>query len=188
MEDVAVFHAENVAAWRKWLADNHQSKTGVWLVYHKKSSSKKSITWSESVDVALCYGWIDGKKIKIDADTSHQYFTKRNPKSGWSKINKDKIAHLLAQGLMSEAGLASIEIAKQNGSWELYDAIENLEIPVDLTKIFKQYPGTEEYFLSLSKSNKKFMLHYISSAKRPETRLKRLHEVADKAGKHQKMQ
>ena len=90
-----VFHAETVEEWRKWLEQNHVSEDSVWLVFHKKSSPKNSITWSESVDVALCFGWIDSKKIKVDEDTSHQFFSRRKAKSTWSKINKEKVKKLV---------------------------------------------------------------------------------------------
>ena len=88
MNETEVFYPTSLAEWRKWLAKNHLSQQSVWLVFHSKSSKKPSITWSEAVDVALCFGWIDSKKIKIDHETSHQFFSKRKPNSTWSKINK----------------------------------------------------------------------------------------------------
>ncbi|RYG02631.1 MAG: hypothetical protein EOO07_32760, partial [Chitinophagaceae bacterium] len=101
---VEIFYPANMADWRKWLEKNHLSKQSVWLVCYNKSSLKKSITWSESVDVALCFGWIDSKKIKIDNEKSHQFFSKRKPFSTWSKINKAKVELLIEKGLMAEAG------------------------------------------------------------------------------------
>lgn len=181
-----VFHAETVFQWRKWLEKNHISQDSVWLVFHKKSSDKKSITWSESVDVALCFGWIDSKKIKVDEETSHQFFSKRKAKSTWSKINKDKIDKLIGHNLMTPAGYKSIEIAKENGSWTILDEVEDLIIPDDLNGALKQYDGAHEYFLSLSKSVKKMMLYWIVSAKRPETRQSRISQIAEAASQKMK--
>src|SRR6476620_4689482 len=102
---ITVFYPENISAWRKWLEKNHLTEIAVWLVFYAKKSGRKTISWSEAVDVALCFGWIDSKKIKIDAETSHQFFSKRKPKSTWSKINKEKVTKLIDNGLMTKAGI-----------------------------------------------------------------------------------
>src|SRR5690606_84610 len=114
MQETEVFYPTSLIAWRKWLAKNHRSKNAVCLVFFVKSSEKSSITWSDAVDVALCFGWIDSKKIKVDEETSHQFFSKRKPQSTWSKINKEKVQRLIDKGLMTQAGFEVIEIAKQN--------------------------------------------------------------------------
>ncbi|RYF99472.1 MAG: hypothetical protein EOO02_16825, partial [Chitinophagaceae bacterium] len=137
-ETIPVFHPKTITSWRKWLEKNHLAKTAVWVVFKTKASKQKSLTWSEAVDVALCFGWIDSKKIKIDDETAHQFFTKRKPKSIWSKINKDKIIRLTDEGLMAEAGLKVVEEAKASGSWTLYDEVEALTIPKDLEKALKK--------------------------------------------------
>ena len=110
-----------------------------------------------------------------------QYFSKRKAKSNWSRINKDKVKALIDQGHMMEAGYKSIEVAKENGSWEILDEIEALVIPEDLKKELANHKGAFEYFDSLSKSNKKILLHWVLSAKRPETRQKRFAEIAESA-------
>jgi len=176
-----VFYPASLADWRKWLEHNHLSKSSVWLVFYSKSSGKSTINWSEAVDVALCFGWIDSKKIKIDEETSHQFFSKRKPKSTWSKINKEKIERLTANGLMTEAGYACIELAKQNGSWTILDEVEELIIPQDLEEEFNNHEGTKEYFVSLSKSVKKAILQWLVLAKRTETRQKRISEIVQQA-------
>ena len=186
MAETEIFYPESLTAWRKWLAKNHLLKQSVWLVFYTKSSKKKSLTWSEAVDVALCYGWIDSKKIKIDEETSHQFFSKRKPKSTWSKINKEKVQKLIDNGLMTQAGYESVEMAKQNGSWTILDEVEELVIPGDLEKAFIKYKGSKDYFLSLSKTIKKMMLQWIVFAKRPETRQKRIDEIAELAGQKKK--
>lgn len=183
---IEVFYPQNTMAFRNWLQENHISKQAVWIVFHKKASKKESLSWSEAVDVALCFGWIDSKKIKINDDTSHQFFSKRKAKSTWSKINKEKINRLIAEGLMTEAGYKSIETAKQNGSWTILDEVEELIVPDDLEEAFKIHEGSKDYFSGLSKSSKKMILHWIVLAKRPETRQKRIAEIAECAAKQQK--
>lgn len=180
------FYPTSLSAWRKWLKKNHLSKQSVWLVFYTKSSGKFSLPWSEAVDVALCFGWIDSKKIKIDDETSHQFFSKRKPNSTWSKINKEKVQKLIKLGQMMPAGYKSIETAKENGSWHILDEVEELIIPKDLEKAFKKHKGSKKYFLTLSKSVRKMMLQWLVLAKRPETRQKRIDEIAKLAGQKMK--
>ncbi|WP_333851910.1 YdeI/OmpD-associated family protein [Epilithonimonas sp.] len=186
MLETVIFYPTSLTAWRKWLQKNHLSKQAVWLVFYTKKSQKKSITWSEAVDVALCYGWIDSKKIKIDEETTRQFFSKRKPQSTWSKINKEKINLLIEQNLMTEEGLKSIETAKKNGSWTILDEVEELIIPQDLEKAFKKHKSSKEYFLSCSKTAKKMMLQWIVLAKQPKTRQKRIDEIAELTGQKKK--
>jgi len=186
MKEIEIFYPANVAEWRNWLQENHISKQAVWIVFHKKASQKETLSWSEAVDVALCFGWIDSKKIKINDDTSHQFFSKRKAKSTWSKINKDKIDKLISEGLMTDAGYKSIEVAKENGSWTILDSVEELIIPTDLEDAFKSHEGAKDYFLSLSKSSKKMLLQWVVLAKLPLTRQKRIDEIAILAAKQQK--
>jgi len=179
-------YPENPIEWRQWLEINHLSEQSVWVVFYTKSSGKASLSWSEAVDVALCFGWIDSKKIRIDEEKSHQFFSKRKPKSTWSKINKGKVQKLIENGLMTTAGFQSIETATQNGSWSILDSVEELTVPDDLEAAFQRYDGAKDYFLGLSKSVKKMMLYWIISAKRSETRQKRIDEIAGCAGKRTK--
>lgn len=183
---IDVFYPKSQTAWRKWLEKNHLSKQSVWLVYYTKKSAKKSITWSDAVDVALCFGWIDSKIIKVDEEASHHYFSRRKPNSTWSKINKDKVERLIASGQMAEAGMASIEVAKQNGSWTILDDVEALIIPPDLEAAFAGKPPSKAYFQSLGKSAQKLILSWLVLAKTPETRQKRLAEIVESAAKQLK--
>lgn len=178
-QEIDIFYPADTRAWREWLIENHQKKQAVWIVFHKKSSEKKSITWSEAVDVALCFGWIDSKKISVDNETSHQYFSRRKPKSTWSKINKQKIIHLIENGLMHEAGHKSIEIAKENGFWTLLDGVEELIIPEDLEAEFATKPHAKAFYVSLSKSVKKAILQWIVLARQPQVRQKRITEIVE---------
>lgn len=172
--------------WRQWLEENHRSQQAVWLVYYKKKSNVASITWSEAVDEALCFGWIDSKAQAVDDEKFMQFFSRRKPKSVWSKINKEKIQRLMAEGLIAPAGYESIEIAKQNGSWAILDEVEELILPNDLEIEFDTKPGSKDFFLSLSKSVRKAMLQWLVLAKQPETRQKRIKEIAELAAQKQK--
>ena len=176
--EVSVFYPKTILAWRSWLVINHSTQHAVWLVMYSKKSGRKSITWSEAVDVALCYGWIDSKKIKIDEETSHQFFSRRKPKSTWSRINKDKVTKLIREGLMTPAGLEVIETAKQNGSWSLLDSVEDLVVPEDLQAALATEDHAKDFFQSLSKSVKKAMLQWLVLARRPETRQQRILQIA----------
>jgi uncharacterized protein YdeI (YjbR/CyaY-like superfamily) len=175
---IELFYPTNQMAWRNWLEENHQSKQAVWVVFYKQSSDKPSITWSDAVDEALCFGWIDSKKIKIDHETSHQYFSKRKPKSTWSKVNKVKVEQLMEANKMTEAGLQIIEIAKKNGSWTLLDEVEALIIPEDLARELEKYPSARINFENHSKTTKKMLLQWIVLAKTTTTREKRINEIA----------
>lgn len=181
-----IFYPKNKNDWRDWLIKNHESEESVWIVFYKKSSGIESLTWSESVDVALCFGWIDSKKVSIDTEKSHQFFSKRKAKSTWSKINKLKIEQLIAQGEMREAGLKTIEVAKENGSWTILDAVEELIIPEDLKIALQENPKATENFEKFSKSVMKMILYWVISAKRPETRQNRIKEIAERASENLK--
>lgn len=179
--EIETFCPESREEWRQWLKENHNSSQSVWLVQFKQKSDKPSITWSESVDEALCFGWIDSTRKTIDEESFVQFFCKRKPTSNWSKINKAKVQRLTEEGLMAEAGLKSVEIAKQNGSWSILDEVEELIVPKDLKEAFQLQPGSEQFFNILSKSVKKMILQWIVLAKRAETRQKRIIEIAELA-------
>jgi uncharacterized protein YdeI (YjbR/CyaY-like superfamily) len=185
-KSIETFYPKNLQAWRQWLKKNHKSKQSIWLICYKKESGIPTISWSEAVDEALCFGWIDSTRKSIDSEKFMQFFGKRKVSSTWSKINKEKITKLIAEGRMTKAGLESIEAAKQNGSWEILDSVEDLTIPKDLAKAFKTKACSKEFFMSLSKSVRKSMLQWIILAKRPETREKRINELAELASQKQK--
>lgn len=172
--------------WRQWLQENHNVKESVCLILYKKESGKPVIHWSDAVDQALCFGWIDGKRKPVDAEQFMQSFSRRKPRGTWSKINKAKIQQLTERGLMTQAGLDVIENAKRNGSWTILDEVEELVVPDDLEEEFGNHPGAREYFFGLSKSVKKIILQWLVLAKRPETRRKRVVEVAEQAALNQR--
>jgi len=166
------------ADWRAWLQENHQVKQSVWLIYYKKNSNTPTLTYSDAVDEALCFGWIDSTRKSLNVNQFTQFFCKRKPKSGWSKVNKQKVSDLINQGLMMQAGLDCIELAKANGSWAILDEVEELLIPGDLDIALQAHAGAKDYFLGLSKSTRKQLLQWIVLAKRPETRANRISEIA----------
>ncbi|CAD0008118.1 YdeI/OmpD-associated family protein [Flavobacterium chungangense] len=185
-KEIETYCPECQTDWRKWLEKNHQSKQSVWLIYYTKKSNIPTINWSEAVDEALCFGWIDSTRKTIDDSSFIQFFSKRKPNSTWSKINKEKIKQLIDSGRMTKAGYKSIETAKQNGSWTILDEVEELIIPNDLEDAFRKHNGSKDYFLSLSKSARKIILSWIVLAKRQETRQNRIDEIVKSAEQHLK--
>jgi uncharacterized protein YdeI (YjbR/CyaY-like superfamily) len=171
------FHPEDRVALRVWLQENHQSSTGVWVIYYKKESGKQRLIYSDAVDEALCFGWIDSVINPVDAQRYKQLFTPRKPNSEWSAVNKKKLERLIAEGQMQPAGLAVIQVAKQNGSWSKIDEVEALTVPEELAKRLEASPNAKKNFEAFSRSVKKMYLHWLNSAKRPETRAARLTEV-----------
>lgn len=177
MEEKELLYFRNSQEWREWLHDNHHSSKGVHLVFYRVGSDKESMRWEDAVQVAICYGWIDSTVRKIDEDARKQMFTPRKDKSVWSKLNKNYIEKLTADNLMHESGLKKIEIAKQNGSWESLDAVENLEIPKDLQAAFAQNKTASDNYHNFSKSYRKGYLYWLNQAKREETRINRITEI-----------
>lgn len=176
-DSLATVYASDRQAWRDWLTQNHRSSAGVWLVYYKVNSGKPSIRYPEAVKEALCFGWIDSKVKSLDDERYRQIFTPRQPKSVWSKLNKQYIAELTAQGLMTEAGLAKIAAAQQDGSWTSLDAVEALLVPEDLALALAANPLAEQYFSAFGNTAKKLILTWINSAKRPTTRQQRIEKT-----------
>jgi uncharacterized protein YdeI (YjbR/CyaY-like superfamily) len=170
-----------VTAWRKWLAANHATSDPVWLVYRKTVDRKRDLSYDEAVEEALCWGWIDSTVNRHDETHYRQFFSRRKPTSTWSRSNKERVARLIAEDRMRPAGQALIDAAKANGMWTALDAIDDLEVPPDLAKALRATKGARKNFEGFSASSKKMILWWIASAKRPETRAKRITETARKA-------
>lgn len=179
MNDVEHFYAKDRAAWREWLRNNHETKTAVWLVFDKGPG--RSMQWNDIVQEALCFGWIDSKPGKVSETQSKIYISKRNPKSAWSKLNKSHVEQLTAQGLLMPAGIAAIELAKQNGAWNLLDRSDNLEIPKEMQIALAAVPTADVNFANFPPGAKRNILQWVYEAKRPETSKKRIAEVVQKA-------
>lgn len=185
-KEIETFYPKSRQEWREWLQENHDQKQSIWLIYYKKKSNVPTVIYSDAVDEALCFGWIDSKAKPIDEHTFMQFFSRRKEKSVWSKVNKEKIERLTKEGLMTKAGFEIIDKAKQNGSWTILDDAEALIIPDDLENAFQERDNAKTYFLSLSRSDKRNILQWLVLAKRQETREKRIAEIADLAEKNQK--
>ncbi len=183
-DGINTFYAKTQEEWRNWLGKNHRTEKSIWLIFYKKGSGIQSTNYSEALEEALCFGWIDSKANKRDDVSYYQYFAKRKPKSNWSKVNKEKVAKLIEKGLMTSAGFESIEIAKNNGSWSALDKVEELIIPEDLKLLFDKNKMAFKNWEQFPPSSKKGILGWILSAKRQETRQKRIEATVELAEKN----
>jgi len=175
--DLSVISFESKKKWADWLARQHNKSAGVWLKLSKKDSGIQSVTRDEALDVALCYGWIDGQGMSFDDKYWLQKFTPRRPKSIWSKINTEKVERLIASGEMKPAGLKVIEAAKQDGRWEAaYASQKNITVPEDFQAVLNKNRKAKAFFATLSGANRYAILFRIHNAKKPETRLKRIQQ------------
>ncbi len=170
-----------------WLAEHHQSETSVVLKMYKKNSGVPTITYAEALDVALCYGWIDGQMKSLDVQSFVQRFTPRRPKSMWSKRNREHIQRLQAAGRMTTAGLAEVERAKADGRWDqAYDPPSQLEIPADFLSELDKKQKAKTFFDTLNRTNLYAIAWRIQTAKKLETRQKRIAEIIEKLAKGEK--
>jgi uncharacterized protein YdeI (YjbR/CyaY-like superfamily) len=175
---------ETRAQWRQWLSENGEMMKGVWLVYYKKSSGKPHLSYDEAVEEALCFGWIDSTPNKINEEMSKQYYAPRNPKSNWSKLNKTRVTKLLELGLITDAGMKMIDLAKKTGTWDALNDVDNLVIPEDLQTALQSMENAETNFNAFPASTKRGILEWILNAKTPDTRSKRILETATLAAQN----
>ena len=180
------YYAKDRKAWRKWLEKNHTTSPGIWLIYYKKDSGKTRVPYADAVEEALCFGWIDSTLNPGDEHYYTQLFMPRKEKSGWSKLNKDRVEQLIKDGLMTPAGHAKIDIAKHHGTWSKLDGIESVSIPPELEIAFKANKKAKLFFETLSKTNKKYILYHVNGAKRAETKAQRIDAIIT-AANEQKM-
>ena len=165
----------DAAAFERWLAEHHASSPGIWLAIAKKGAVEPTVGYVEALDVALCYGWIDGQKGTLDAERWRQRFTPRKGRSKWSKINCGKVNDLVAQGRMRPAGLREVEAAKADGRWEAaYAGQRTAEMPEDFERVLAADPAAREFFAALDRANRYAILYRIHEAKKPETRARRI--------------
>lgn len=169
------------AAWTTWLGRNHSTRPGVWLRIAKKNANVKSVRFADALDVALCYGWIDGQARSFDEETYLQKFTPRGRRSTWSKRNRDNVERLIASGEMRPAGLAAVEAAKADGRWDrAYDSPANATVPDDLRHALDRNAAARARFETLTRSQRFSTLHHIQTAVRPETRARRIAQAIEK--------
>jgi uncharacterized protein YdeI (YjbR/CyaY-like superfamily) len=174
-EEVPLVSFASRAEWEAWLAEHHASSPGVRLAIARKSSGHESVTYPEALEVALCYGWIDGRKESLDGEHWVQRFGPRRPRSRWSKVNRAKALELIERGLMQPAGLAEVERAKADGRWDAaYDAPSTATVPQDLRRELDRDEAARAFFATLDSRNRYAILHRIQEAKRPETRARRI--------------
>ncbi len=170
--------------WRAWLAQNHTTNSGVWVVWYKQSSGVAGTSYVELVEEALCFGWVDSKPGKVDELRTRLWFSPRKTGSKWAATNKERVERLMKQGLMHPAGIAKVEAAKVDGTWDALSVVDAMEIPPDLAAAFRKHSGSRKNFLAFPPSVKKGILEWILNAKKPETRAARIKETAELAAKN----
>lgn len=171
---------------RNWLQENHEKKESVWLVKWKKDSGNPYLSYDEIVDELMCFGWVDSLPKKLDEQKSMLRISPRNPKSNWSRVNKNRITRLLETGRIAPSGMELINLAKANGAWNFLDDVENLILPEDLKKALSSIDKAAYYFNRFPKSSKRGILEWIKNAKQDKTRHKRIMETAQKAAHNRK--
>lgn len=176
-----IFHAETRAAWRAWLVENHSEAKGVWLASWKRATGRPIVPYEQTVEEALCFGWIDSTVNILDDERGLQLMTPRKPKSTWSRLNRDRVASLEKAGLMTDAGRRAIEIAQANGWWTILDPVENLVEPDDLASALDDRPSARSNWDQFPPSARKQMLWWVISAARPETKATRITRIVDDA-------
>jgi uncharacterized protein YdeI (YjbR/CyaY-like superfamily) len=176
------------SAWANWLAENHAKSSGVWLRLAKKNSGVPSVSYDEAIEIALCFGWIDGQKKTYDETTWIQRMTPRGPRSIWSKVNRNKAEALIAGGRMKPAGLQAIERARQGGQWDAaYDSQSGATVPLDLQVELDKSKAARDFFATLNSVNRYAILHRIQTAAKPETRAKRIHKFVEMLKRNEKI-
>ena len=176
------------AEWNVWLDTHHAASAGVWLRLAKKSADFATLSYAEALDIALWYGWIDGQKGAYDDSAWVQKFTPRGARSIWSRINREKVERFIAEGRMQPAGLAAVERARQNGQWDnAYDSARSMTVPDDFLAALAANPLAEAAFAALNATNRYAMLFRIQTAKKPETRLRRIEQLVAMLARGEKL-
>jgi uncharacterized protein YdeI (YjbR/CyaY-like superfamily) len=172
----------------KWLAHNHASSTELWVRIYRSASGKPSVTWSECVVEALCYGWIDGHKKPLDDSSFLQRLSPRRPRSSWSSKNRESAKKLIREGRMMPAGLAHVEAAKKDGRWDkAYAGSAEMEIPRDFLLALNKLPKAKKFFATLNRQNLFAIYYRLHTAKRPETRARRMAQILSMLEKQTKL-
>jgi uncharacterized protein YdeI (YjbR/CyaY-like superfamily) len=167
--------------WRAWLAEHHADAPGVWLVTFKKATGDRYVPYEDTVEEALCFGWIDSVRRRVDEERSRLLFTPRRSGSAWSRPNKERVERLLADGRMTPAGQAAVDAARADGTWEKLDRVEDLVEPDDLREALDADPDARRHWDAFPRSARRGILEWIGTAKKPETRAKRVGETAELA-------
>lgn len=184
MPEPELLAPKDLAAWRRWLRRHHERPDGVWLLIRKKGSAAPGVAYEEAVEEALCFGWIDATTNRHDDDHYKLWFSRRKPGSVWAASNKARVERLIADGRMAPPGLAKIEAAKADGSWEALEGLEDLTMPDDLVAALDASPPAREHFEAFPPGARKQILSWIRQAKRPETRAARIVKTAEAAARN----
>lgn len=173
--DLEIVEFDSADAFESWLADRHATCAGIWLKLRKKGAGVVALDYPQALDVALCYGWIDGQKRTFDDQHWLQRFTPRRPTSRWSAINRDRAGALIQEGRMRPAGLAQVDRAKADGRWQAaYDGVRASTVPDDLAVALAADPAAARFFETLDRQNRFAILYRVQDAKKPETRARRI--------------
>jgi uncharacterized protein YdeI (YjbR/CyaY-like superfamily) len=186
LDDAPFVHADDRATWRAWLVANHATATGAWLVTWRRRSGRVGLDYEAAIEEALCVGWVDSTGGRFDDERGKLYFAPRRPRSVWAASNKARVERLVRDGRMLPAGTAAIERAKANGSWDLLDSVERLEVPEDLAVALAAAGGAAANFDAFPPSARRMLLGWIATARRPATRAARVARVADAAARNER--
>lgn len=185
-DDLPVLTFPSAAAWAEWLAGQHDAAPGAWLKIAKRGAAEQTVSYQEALEVAICFGWIDGQKGRFDDEFWLQRFTPRRPGGRWSKINADKAAALIECGRMRSAGLREVEQARADGRWDTaYSGQATIEVPDDLREALAASSAASEFFDTISSVNRYAILYRIGSVKRPETRARKIAQYVAMLADHQ---
>ena len=187
LDDAPHIQPDDRAAWRAWLAANHATARGVWVVTWRPRSGRVGLGYEAAVEEALCFGWVDSTGGNVDDERGRLYFAPRRPRSVWAASNKARVERLIGEGRMTPAGFAVIDRAKANGSWEVLDSSERLEVPVDLTAALEAHPPAASSFAAFPPSARKMALGWIATARRPATRAARIARIAEAAARNERV-
>lgn len=179
-----VVSAKSRKEWRKWLEKNHQTESSVWLIIFHKRSEVKSVYYDEAVEEAICFGWIDSIANKRDSESKYQLFSRRKPGSKWSRLNRQRSAKMISQGMMTPAGQALIDRAMKEGTWEALEQVQSAVIPDDLRKLFNKNKTALKNFQAFPPSSKRIILEWILNARQPQTRERRIAQTVELAAKN----
>ncbi len=178
LDDAPRVQFDDRESWRAWLEANHATASGVWLITWRPHVKRPRLDYEAAIQEALCFGWVDSTGGVVDGERGRLYFAPRKPRSVWAATNKARIERLTRDGRMAPAGLAAIERAMANGSWETLDTVERLEVPEDLAAALSARPPAAERFAAFPPSSRKMLLGWVATARRPETRAARIEKVA----------
>jgi uncharacterized protein YdeI (YjbR/CyaY-like superfamily) len=176
-----IYHPETRTAWRAWLEANHATARGVWLAAWRRGTDRPVVPYPDTVEEALCFGWIDSTANVLDERRSLQLMTPRKPKSSWTRLNRERVARMEADGLMTDAGRRAVEVAQANGYWTLHDQVEDLIEPEDLAAALDRVPAARGHWDAFPPSARKPLLWWVISAAKPATRARRIERIVAEA-------